>query len=210
MVLLSRWDPSRPFADPLCGSGTIPIEAAMIAWNIAPGISRSFAAESWPHVPAAAWREARQEARAAERRDLSVRIAGSDEDARIVSTARRNAEKAGVADAVSFEAARLEDFRPAGEYGCMVSNPPYGERIGGEREVEGLYKAMGRLFRELGTWSLFALSAHPGFPELFGSPASRNRKLYNGNIRCYYYQYFGPLSAGEGASGHGVPPVQGD
>jgi putative N6-adenine-specific DNA methylase len=98
-----------------------------------------------------------------------------------------------VAGAIRFERASLEAFRPEGEYGCMVCNPPYGERLGGDREVQNLYRAMGRLYRGLQTWSFFALSSHEGFQKHFGLRASRNRKLYNGSLRCYYYQYFGPL-----------------
>jgi putative N6-adenine-specific DNA methylase len=193
MVRFSRWQPGRPFADPLCGSGTIAIEAALIGRNIAPGINRSFAAESWPFVPGDAWTRAREEARAAERRNAPLDIAASDRDGRVLDLARTNAAKAGVADAIRFERRDLEAFEPSGEHGCIVTNPPYGERLGDVREAERVYQAMGRLYRRLDTWSLFALSAHPEFPRFFGVRTSRNRKLYNGNIRCWLYQYFGPL-----------------
>jgi putative N6-adenine-specific DNA methylase len=193
LVLLSRWDPSRPFADPLCGSGTIPIEAALIAGNIAPGISRRFAAEEWPAFPRAVWKAAREEARSAERRDAACLIEASDRDAKIVETARRNAERAGVGSRIGFRCAKFDSFGPSGDFGCMVCNPPYGERLGEAREVEDLYRAMGRLFGRLDTWSLFVLTAHEGFQKLFGAPATKNRKLYNGNLRCWFYQYYGPL-----------------
>ena len=193
LVLLSRWDTSRPFADPLCGSGTIPIEAALIACNIAPGIGRRFAAEEWPGVPRAVWKAAREEARSEERRDVELRIEASDRDAKIIEAARRNAERAGVGPRIGFRCAELDSFKPAGDFGCMVSNPPYGERLGGAQEVEGLYRGMGKLFARLDTWSLFVLTAHEGFQKLFGAPATKNRKLYNGNLRCWFYQYFGPL-----------------
>ncbi len=193
LVLLSRWDPSRPFADPLCGSGTIPIEAALIACNIAPGLGRRFAAEEWPGFPRAVWKAAREEARSAERKDVDLRIEASDRDARIIETARRNAERAGVGPRIGFHCAELDGFKPAGAFGCMVCNPPYGERLGEAREVETLYRAMGRLFARLDTWSLFVLTAYEGFQKLFGAPATKNRKLYNGNLRCWFYQYFGPL-----------------
>jgi putative N6-adenine-specific DNA methylase len=193
LVLLSRWQPDRPFADPLCGSGTIAIEAALAGQGVAPGMHRTFAAEAWPLVPREAWTRAREEARAAERRSAPMDIEASDRDGRVLDLARANAAKAGVADAIRFERHDLEAFEPSGEYGCVVTNPPYGERLGDVREAERLYQAMGRLFRRLDTWSLFALTAHPEFPRFFGARSTKNRKLYNGNLRCWLYQYFGPL-----------------
>ena len=193
LVMLSRWDPSRPFADPLCGSGTIPIEAALTARGSAPGINRPFAAEALPIVPAGAWNEAREEARAMEKRGAGTIIEASDRDGAMVEVARRNAKKAGVQDCIRFTTRPLDAFRSPGEYGCLVCNPPYGERLGDSREVEKLSRDMGLLFRRLPTWSFFALTGSTDFPRFFGGRPSRNRKLYNGNIRCYLYQYFGPL-----------------
>jgi putative N6-adenine-specific DNA methylase len=193
MVHLSRWRPGRPFADPLCGSGTIAIEAALLGRGIAPGARRSFAAETWPFVPSDAWARAREEARALERRGEPLDIAASDRDAKVLDIARANAAKAGVADAIRFERRDVEAFEASGEYGCIVTNPPYGERLGDLREAEDTYHAMGRAFRRLETWSVFVLTAHPEFPEHFGARSTKNRKLYNGNIRCWLYQYFGPL-----------------
>ncbi len=192
LVLLSRWDPSRPFADPLCGSGTIPIEAALLAAHAAPGLGRGFAAEGWPAVPDAAWAEERERARAA-RREVAAHIQGSDRDSRAVETARRNAHAAGVQGLVSFRAAPLASFQPDGEFGCIVCNPPYGERLGDAAQARELYREMGVVFRGLPTWSLFALSARTDFPRAFGQRPSKNRKLYNGDIRCWLFQYFGPL-----------------
>jgi putative N6-adenine-specific DNA methylase len=193
LVLLSRWDSSRPFLDPLCGAGTIPIEAALIAANAAPGIGRSFAAEGWPLFPKPIWQEAREKARAAIRRDVEVRIDASDRSPAMTEAGERNAQKAGVRELIRFRTAALESLRPEGEHGCIVCNPPYGERLGSAAEADALYRAMGTLFRSLPTWSLFALSASEDFQRSFGARASRNRKLYNGSIRCWYYQYFGPL-----------------
>jgi len=192
IVILSRWDPSRPFADPLCGSGTIAIEAALIAANAAPGLSRSFAAEEWPHIPADEWRRARQEAAAA-RLGNRPDILATDRDARVLAMAARNAERAGVADMIVFRAMDLAQLRLEGRYGCIVTNPPYAERIGDARDVEELYRLLGRLYTSLPSWSLFALCAHHGFQKLFGGKATKNRKLYNGNILCYLHQYYGPL-----------------
>jgi putative N6-adenine-specific DNA methylase len=193
LVLLSRWESPRPFVDPFCGSGTIAIEAALVAANIAPGIGRSFAAEAWPLISAAVWKDAREQARAEEGPRVPTEIAGSDRDRGILKIAVENARAAGVSEMVRFRLAPFEEFDTEGDYGCMVCNPPYGLRLGEQTEVETLYRAMGTLFRRLPTWSLFALSAHEDFQKFFGARASRNRKLYNGNVRCWYYQYFGPL-----------------
>ena len=193
LVLLSRWEPGRPFADPLCGSGTIAIEAALIAAHAAPGLARSFAAEEWPLLPASAWAEERESARGAARRGLDIALHASDRDKGLVTIAEGNARAAGVADLVRFHAAPLDAFRPPADYGCIVCNPPYGERLGDISEARALAGEMGALLRRLPTWSLFALSADEEFPRYFGSRASRNRKLYNGNLRCWLYQYFGPL-----------------
>jgi putative N6-adenine-specific DNA methylase len=193
LVLLSRWDPSRPFADPLCGSGTIAIEAAMIAAGVAPGLGRTFAGEGLPLLPARAWEHAREEARAARLGEPSCTIHASDRDPAAIAAAKRNAGRAGVAGLVRFQAADLAAFRPAGEHGCMVVNPPYGERLGSAAEAETLYRDLGRVYTRIPTWSLFALTAHPQFERAFGARATKNRKLYNGNLRCWLYQYFGPL-----------------
>ncbi len=192
MVMLSRWEGSRPLADPLCGSGTIAIEAALIGAGIPPGAGRSFLAEQWPHLPAAAWSRAREEAASPGPRP-QLRIRASDRDGRILAAAKRNAGRAGVAGLIRFSQEELADCRLEGQYGCIVTNPPYAERLGEKGEVERLYRTLGTVFRGLPTWSLFALSSHAGFDKLFGRPATRNRKLYNGNLRCYFYQYFGPL-----------------
>lgn len=193
LVMLSRWEPSRPFADPLCGSGTIAIEAALIGRQAAPGLLRKFAGETLPAAPASAWHEAREQARASERKPDAMIVEASDRDGAIVEAARRNARAAGVEDSIRFSRRSLEELRPAGEYGCIVCNPPYGERLGTSGEALSLYRAMGQLHRQLPTWSFFALTSSTEFPKAFGERASKNRKLYNGNIRCYLYQYFGPL-----------------
>ena len=193
LVLLSRWDSSRPLADPLCGSGTIAIEAALIGRSAAPGIARSFAAQAWPALPARIWDDARKEAREAEHRDIRMVIDASDRDRGMVEAAIRNAGRAGVSDCVRFRCASLRAFEPSHDYGCVVCNPPYGQRLGTRGEVEGLTREMAELFQRLPTWSFFVLTADTDFPRFFPAKLSRNRKLYNGNIRCYFYQYFRPL-----------------
>ncbi len=192
VISLSRWRPDRLLADPMCGSGTIPIEAALIGRNRAPGLDREFAAESWPHIPVKVWGKLRAEAREQINR-LDFKILASDRDFRVFAKARENAERAGVAENIIYQKKPLEEFSSKKKYGCIVCNPPYGERLGEEKEVEELYKTMGRVFSTLDTWSVFVLSGHPDFQKLYGQRSSKNRKLYNGRLQCYLYQYWGPL-----------------
>ncbi len=192
MVLLSRWTPSRVLADPFCGSGTIPVEAALIGRNIAPGLNRGFAAEAWPQVAQGIWAEVRNEARRLVS-SAQVGILASDTDSAVLDAARRNAENAGVADCISFRQLAMERFRSDEKFGCMVCNPPYGERTGEEKQVEDLYRSLGHLRVRLDTWSMFILSAYPFFEKFFGRRADKKRKLYNGRIQCYLHQYRGPL-----------------
>lgn len=192
LVLLSRWNPSRPLADPLCGSGTIAIEAALIGKNMAPGMNRRFAAEAWPQVPRHIWEHVREEARRSAS-GARVNIRASDADAAILGVGRVNARQAGVADSVTFQQLPAGTFSPEEKFGCIVCNPPYGERVGETQQVEELYRELGRLYLRLPGWSMFVLTAHPFFERLFGRRPDRKRKLYNGRIECCFYQYFGPL-----------------
>jgi putative N6-adenine-specific DNA methylase len=192
LVILSKWEPSRVLADPFCGSGTIPIEAAMIARNIAPGLKRNFTAEDWNWIPAKVWKTVREEAKA-KIKDLDFRILASDIDGWVLKKARENAKNAGVEDNIAFQKLAMEEFASRKKYGCMISNPPYGERIGPSQKIKDLYIQMGKLYTELESWSFFTLTANEEFEKLFGTMANKNRKLYNGNIKCYYYQHFGPL-----------------
>lgn len=192
LVKLSRWGPSREFVDPFCGSGTIAIEAALQGRNIAPGLQRSFVSEEWLQVPAKYWQETREEARS-KINDVSFRVLGADVDGTVLKAARQNAERAGVSDHISFQKRSVTEFRSSRKFGCIVCNPPYGERTGSTGEAEEIYRHLGAIFSRLDDWSLFVLSPHPDFEKLFGKRADRKRKLYNGNILCYYYQYFGAL-----------------
>lgn len=192
LVQLSRWTPDRILADPFCGSGTILIEAAMIGKNIAPGLNREFEAEKWPNFNKRIWEEERKRARE-EINDKEFLLLGSDIDGKVLKVARENAKKAGVEKFVAFQKLPMEDFRSKKKYGVIITNPPYGERLMEKREVEGLYKRMGEVFSRLDSWSFFILTAHPEFQRHFGKRADKNRKLYNGKLLCYYYQYFGPL-----------------
>lgn len=192
MVLLSRWKPDRQFIDPTCGSGTIPIEAAMIGLNMAPGSRRSFVSEEWPIIPKDVWKQARDEAMDLFKYDSDFRVYGSDIDGEVLRNARHNVNQFGLDDYIFLQKLPLSELKSSKNYGCIVCNPPYGERIGEKREVEQLYKDMGRVFKDLDTWSFFILTADSDFQKYFGKKADKNRKLYNGRILCYYYQYFGP------------------
>ncbi|RXI47794.1 class I SAM-dependent RNA methyltransferase [Clostridium tetani] len=190
LVLLSKWEPSRILADPFCGSGTIPIEAAMIGKNIAPGLNRNFVSEGWDIIPKNLWQDMRKYARNSIN-DKEFRILASDINGRVLKTARDNAEKAGVADYIAFQRMDMKEFRNKKRYGFIITNPPYGERIGNAKEVENLYEDMGRTFQELKDWSYFVITSYEDFDNCFGEKSDKNRKLYNGRIKCYYYQYFG-------------------
>jgi len=192
MILISRWNKDRVLIDPFCGSGTIPIEAALIGHNIAPGLNREFAAENWPNIPRQMWQEARDEARDLAEFDRELRIHGYDIDEEAMSIARYHARQAGVEKSLHLQRMDMADISSRFKYGFIICNPPYGERLGEMKEIERLYRKMGTVFQELDTWSYYILTSHPDFERLFGRKADKKRKLYNGRIQCYYYQYFGP------------------
>lgn len=189
MVLLSRYRGRDPFCDPFCGSGTIPIEAALIAKNRAPGLGRSFAAQKWGWLPAKAWMDAADEAMDKEF-DGDYDIWGGDLDPKAVQIARSNAAKADVEELVRFEVADAGKFYRSEPYGRVVTNPPYGERIMERSEAEVLYRAFGQAaFKLPGGWQVSVLSSHTEFERTFGKTADKKRKLYNGMIKCDLYQY---------------------
>lgn len=190
LVLLSKWEPSRLLADPMCGSGTIAIEAALIGKNIAPGLNRNFISEQWEIIPKNIWEESRKFARNAVN-DKEFKILASDMDGRVIRTAMDNAKKAGVENYIAFQKIHMQQFSSKKRYGFIITNPPYGERLGELKEVEKLYRDMGEVFENLKDWSYFVITAHPDFQKHFGKDADKNRKLYNGRLKCYYYQYFG-------------------
>lgn len=190
LVLLTRWTPDRPFVDPFCGSGTIPIEAALIGQNIAPGFNREFVSEAWDWIGKDKWNLARQEVEDKANYDQPLDIQASDIDHRMVNIAQGNAEEAGFADIISFKQMQVKDFTTTKEFGVIVGNPPYGERLGEKREVEQMYKEMGQAFASLDTWSIYMLTSHEGFEQLYGKPATKKRKLFNGFIKTDFYQYW--------------------
>ncbi|MDE1547877.1 THUMP domain-containing class I SAM-dependent RNA methyltransferase [Jeotgalibaca caeni] len=191
MVLLTNWSPDKPFYDPTCGSGTIPIEAALIGLNIAPGLERDFAAEDWSIFEADEWDKHRNEAKLAADFSVELDIMGSDIDTRMIEIAKRNAAKAGVEDFISFKQLQLSDFQTDKEYGVIVSNPPYGERLENEEYVENLYRQMGDTYRSLDTWSKYILTSDLDFENFYGQKATKKRKLYNGRLRTDYFQFWG-------------------
>ena len=176
------------FCDPFCGSGTIAIEAALAAKGRAPGISRDFAAMQWTWLPAEVWPQAREEARAREFHG-DYHIFASDIDPRAVAMARENARRAGVDDCITFAVADARDFDRTTDRGVIVTNPPYGERLMEKREAEALYTAFGAAYARTEHWRLYLLSSHTEFERVFGRPADKKRKLYNGTLRCDLFQY---------------------
>ncbi len=191
LIDLTFWKPGRILADPMCGTGTIPIEAALIAENRAPGLLRTFSAEQWPTFTSA-FARAREEARDLIRPAKDITVFGQDIDAKAVDVSQTCARLAGVEHAVRFERADVRSFSSREQYGFLITNPPYGERLGQEAEVQSLYRDMGNVFRKLDTWSYYIITAHPEFERLFGRRAEKRRKLFNGRLSCQYYQYPGP------------------
>ncbi len=192
LILVSRWKNDRALFDPFCGSGTIPIEAAMIGLDIAPGLEREFDAEKWPTIPKALWADARKEARGMIKVDRELKIQGTDISEDAISLARYHAKKAGVDNYIHIQRMPMSDIRSKEKYGFIICNPPYGERLGQTKEIEKLYREMGTVFSSLDTWSHYILSSHQEFEKLFGKKANKKRKLYNGRILCNYYQFYGP------------------
>lgn len=189
MVSLARFRGKEFFYDPFCGSGTIPIEAAMQALNRAPGLNRGFDAKNWPWLPSQVWESAAMEAR-----DLEFtghyHILGSDLDPKSLSVARENAKLAGVSDHIHFFEADATRLTPPSDRGIIVTNPPYGQRMLEKEQAEQLYRHFGAAAASLSDWKFYILSSHPEFEKAFGSPAVKKRKLYNGMLKCNLYMYY--------------------
>lgn len=192
MVQLSYWRKDRILLDPFCGSGTIPIEAALIGRNIAPGLNRKFASEEWERIGPALWKQARIDAYKAIDYDTELKIYGTDIDPEAIEVAKENAIKAGVDDCITFEVKPCEETKLMGDYGVLITNPPYGERLGELKEVENIYRALGRIMAENTTWSTYLITSMEYFEKLFGRKADAKRKLFNGRIKTDYYQFYGP------------------
>lgn len=192
LVLLTSWHPDRPFYDPVCGSGTIPIEAAWIGRNIAPGLRRDFVCETWDWMSADIWKEARLEAEAAANYEQPLDIVGTDIDHRMIEISKQNAFEAGLEDVIEFKQMQVADFTTEKEYGVIVANPPYGERLEDEESVRELYREMRAVYRDMPTWSVYVLTSYEMFEEVYAKRATKKRKLYNGYLRTDLYQYWGP------------------
>jgi 23S rRNA (guanine2445-N2)-methyltransferase / 23S rRNA (guanine2069-N7)-methyltransferase len=200
LVLLSFWNRDRPFLDPFCGTGTIAIEAALAARNRAPGLERVFVSEHWPALSRAAFERAREEARDLAKPPLAEPLEAFDRDESALAIARKCAERASVSRDVRFERKEFAAIEGARPYGCLVTNPPYGERSGDARDARELYRRMPEIFRRLPTWSFYVLAAGRDFESIVGQKADRRRKLYNGDLECTYYQFLGPRpGSGEAA-----------
>ena len=197
LLMLTPWHKDRILVDPFCGSGTIPIEAAMIALNMAPGMNREFTAESWKNlVPKKAWYDAIDEAEDAIRNDAEIHIQGYDIDDEVLKMARANAKLAGVDQYIHFQQRDVADFNTPKKYGFVISNPPYGERLSTKEEMFDLYKTVGRVMSENDTWSFFLLSGYEDAQKAVAAggnrkKATKNRKIYNGMMKTYLYQYMG-------------------
>ncbi|MFQ9705907.1 MAG: THUMP domain-containing class I SAM-dependent RNA methyltransferase [Limosilactobacillus pontis] len=192
LVMLAHWFPDNPFVDPVCGSGTIPIEAALYGHNIAPGINRSFICEQWVNLtPDGLSDEVRDEADAAADYDVELEIHGYDIDQNMIDIADENCRAAGLTHDITFKQLAVKDWRTDELNGVIVANPPYGERLSDHEAVHELYRQMGTLYRPLTTWSKYILTADMEFEKYYGAPATKRRKLYNGALRTDLFQYWG-------------------
>ncbi|MCR5452553.1 MAG: class I SAM-dependent RNA methyltransferase [Lachnospiraceae bacterium] len=196
LLFLTPWRPDRILMDPFCGSGTFLIEAAQIAANIAAGAYRSFNCEKWDNlISAKEFDELRKEARDEEDRSVRPRLYGYDIDPDMIKIAKENAKRAGVLPMIHFECRPVSEMDCKGEYGFILTNPPYGERLSDEKELPEVYKALGEGYRALDKWSMFLITSYNDAQKYIGAKADRNRKLYNGMLQSYFYQYNGPKPA---------------
>ena len=193
LIMLTPWKKERILVDPFCGSGTFPIEAAMIAAHIAPGMNRSFTAEEWTNlIPKKHWYDAVEEAGDRIRDDVEVDIQGYDADRSVIKIARRNAKEAGVGHLIHFQERDVSELNHPKKYGFVITNPPYGERLEEKEALPGLYRAFGESFRRLDSWSAYMITSYEETEKYFGRKADKNRKIYNGMLKTYFYQFQGP------------------
>lgn len=191
LVSLSFWNKDRVLIDPFCGSGTITIEAALIARNIAPGLYRDFACKYWPMFEDGLWREVTKEAYESIDQESKIEIYAYDIVQENIDAAIENAEEAGVIDCITFEQKDFKDLQVKEDYKIMITNPPYGERLSEKEEVDKLYKLIGEKLSKLKTWSVYVITSDKNFETIYGKKADRRRKLYNGRIETTYYQFYG-------------------
>ena len=193
LIMLTPWKKDRILVDPFCGSGTFPIEAAMIAANIAPGMNREFTAKSWTNfIPEELWDDTVEEAHEMVDTDIQVDIQGYDIDGEVVKAARENAKRAGVDHLIHFQQRAVADLRHPKKYGFIITNPPYGERIEEKANLPELYKQIGESYAKLDAWSMYMITSYEDTERYVGRKADKNRKIYNGMIKTYFYQFMGP------------------
>lgn len=193
LIMLTPWRGDRILVDPFCGSGTFPIEAAMMAANIAPGMNRSFTAEKWTNlIPKKLWYDTVDEASDLIREPEETDIQGYDADEDVIRIARRNAAEAGVEHMIHFQRRDVRDLSHPKKYGFIITNPPYGERLEDKEDLPELYRAFGESFRRLETWSAYMITSYEDAERYFGRRADKNRKIYNGMLKTYFYQFQGP------------------
>lgn len=193
LILLTPWKKDRILVDPFCGSGTFPIEAAMIAANIAPGMNRSFTAEGWTNlIDRQLWYEVVEEARELSNTDISVDIQGYDIDKEILKAARENAKRAGVEHLIHFQQRPVSELNHPKKYGFLITNPPYGERLQEKEALAGLYGEIGEALNRLDSWSAYLITSYEDTQRYIGRKADKNRKIYNGMLKTYFYQFLGP------------------
>lgn len=193
LILLTPWNKDRILVDPFCGSGTFPIEAAMIGAKIAPGMNRTFTAQGWDNLaPKQQWMEAVEEAEDLILRDIKMSIQGYDIDNSIVKCAMENAKSAGVEKQIHFQQRSVAELSHSKKYGFIITNPPYGERLEEKEELPGLYRMIAESFDKLDTWSKYIITSYEDAEKYLGKKADKNRKIYNGMIKAYYYQFMGP------------------
>lgn len=193
LILLTPWKKDRILLDPFCGSGTFPIEAAMIGCNMAPGMNRSFLAEKWTNfIPKKCWYDAVNEAMEGMDDSVEMTIQGYDIDPSAVRAARENAERAGVDHLVHFQVRDVKNLSHAKKYGFIITNPPYGERLEEKEDLPALYSALGERFKALDSWSMYMITSYEDAEKYIGRKADKNRKIYNGMLKTYFYQFMGP------------------
>lgn len=200
LLMLTPWKPGRILVDPFCGSGTFLIEAAMIAANISPGVNREFTAETWPQlVSRRTWQDARDEAIDTENTAVTTDLQGYDIDSQAIAAARENARLAGVDHMIHFQVRPVSALSHSGKYGFIITNPPYGERLTGseEADIRKLYEDLGNACRRLDTWSMYLITSYADCEKALGLKAARNRKIYNGMIKTYFYMFPGPKPPGK-------------
>jgi putative N6-adenine-specific DNA methylase len=193
LIMLTPWNKDRILVDPFCGSGTFPIEAAMIGAKIAPGLNRSFLSESWTDlIPKKYWDDTRQEAKDMILTDVEMNIQGYDIDGEIIKAARQNAELAGVAQYIHFQKRGVSELSSPKKYGFIITNPPYGERLEEKQAMPALYREIGKAYEGLDAWSCYMITSFEDAEKYMGRKADRNRKIYNGMLKTYFYQFMGP------------------